>query len=45
MPKMFKHGSEPIEVHPSQIENAQVLGWSLDEKPTKKQKTNNTDKE
>jgi hypothetical protein len=45
MPKMYKNGSEPIVVHPSQIANAQVRGWSLDEKPAKQQKTINTDKE
>jgi len=45
MPTMYKGGSEPIEVHPSQIANAQVRGWSLDEKPAKKEKIINTDKE
>ncbi len=45
MPTMYKDGSESIGVHPSQIENAQVRGWSLDEKPAKKPKIINTDKE
>jgi|JMBY01.1.fsa_nt_gi hypothetical protein len=45
MPKMYKDGSESIDVHPSQIENAKVRGWSLDEKPAKKEKLINTDKE
>ena len=45
MPKMYKDGSESIDVHPSQIANAQVRGWSLDEKPAKKEKLINTDKE
>ena len=44
MPTMYKDGSESIGVHPSQIENAKVRGWSL-EKPAKKQKIINTDKE
>jgi hypothetical protein len=35
MPKMFKQGSMPINVHQSQIVNAQVRGWSL-EKEAKK---------
>ena len=39
MPKMYKKGSEPIVVHPSQIENAKTRGWSLKEKPTSKTKT------
>ena len=40
MPKMFKKGSEPINVHPGQVDNAKVRGWSL-EKPsiTKKVKS------
>jgi hypothetical protein len=38
MPKMYKDGSESIDVHPSQIENAKVLGWSL-EKSAKQEKT------
>jgi hypothetical protein len=45
MPTMYKSGSEPIVVHPSQVSNAQVRGWSLDQKPAKQQKTINTDKE
>tara|TARA_R110002051_G_scaffold255417_1_gene314527 strand:+ start:1588 stop:1737 length:150 start_codon:yes stop_codon:yes gene_type:complete len=36
MPKMYKKGSEAIVVHPSQIANAEVRGWSLEEKPTEK---------
>jgi len=36
MPKMYKKGSEAIVVHPSQIANAEVRGWSLKEKPTTK---------
>jgi hypothetical protein len=34
MPKMYKKGSEAIVVHPSQVANAEVSGWSL-KKPTK----------
>ena len=36
MPIMYKKGSEAIVVHPSQIANAEVRGWSLEEKPTEK---------
>ena len=38
MPKMYKDGSQAIDVHPSQIANAQVLGWSL-EKSAQQEKT------
>jgi len=35
MARMYKKGSDPIEVHDSQIENAIQRGWSL-KKPTNK---------
>jgi hypothetical protein len=37
MPKMYKKGSESINVHPGQIDNAIQRGWSLEKPSTKKQ--------
>jgi len=31
MPNMYKKGSMPINVHPSQIETAKARGWTLDQ--------------
>jgi len=36
MPKMYKKGSEPINVHPGQIDNAIQRGWSLEKPSTSK---------
>ena len=44
MPKMYKKGSEAIVVHPSQIANAEVRGWSL-KKPTTKETKPKQEKE
>tara|TARA_R100000541_G_scaffold15749_3_gene25165 strand:- start:334 stop:480 length:147 start_codon:yes stop_codon:yes gene_type:complete len=48
MPKMYKKGSDSIVVHPSQIENAEARGWTLEKKPSadnKKPTTKPTNKE
>jgi|TARA_R110002012_G_scaffold98074_3_gene235275 hypothetical protein len=45
MPKMYKKGSEPVVVHPSQVDNAKQRGWSLKEKPTKNETKPKQDKE
>jgi hypothetical protein len=36
MQKMYKKGSEPIKVHPGQIDNAIQRGWSLEKPSTTK---------
>ena len=37
MPIMYHKGTEPIDAHPSQVENMERKGWSL-EKPFQKKK-------
>jgi len=37
MPKMFKKKSEPIDVHPGQVENAIKRGWALEKTITIKE--------
>lgn len=44
MPNMYKKGSMPIDVHPSQIETAQARGWTLDQ-PSEKQSNSKGEKE
>jgi len=34
MPTMYKKGSDPIVVHPSQVGNAEVRGWTLEKNPS-----------
>jgi hypothetical protein len=35
MPEMYKQGSMPVNVHPSQIVTAQARGWTLEKEPKK----------
>jgi|TARA_R110002110_G_scaffold376786_2_gene587170 hypothetical protein len=45
MPTMYKKGFDPIGVQKGQVGNAEIRGWSLDEKDTKKETTTKPKKE
>lgn len=34
MPKMYKEGSEAVDVHPTKIADMELRGWTQEEKPS-----------